>query len=172
MTNITLTGLSHDQLERITKIIEEPKPALALPKPPFENGDNYIFISVEGSICISTWSDHPYDHKRYTLDRAHPDTSENRAMLTARVAQQKAVVEVNRRVQMIIAEQHSGWVCNWGSPRQEKWLPYYSQTKGEVRVAVWCMDRHNFSFVPAPRGVYEQIDKKLIKKAMGIEDER
>ena len=168
---VNLENLTEQERELLTSLIQKAQTSkLNLLEPNINNGESYLYINAQGEVETDTWRSDNFDLGLFIYGNVFKDTPENIAMLEAKAKQQKAIVEVNRRVQMLIAEQHPGWKLDWTNKIQTKYYPIYDTATSEIKEINTLTFSHisQFTFEHAPKGIYEQIDKTLLLTAMGV----
>lgn len=162
---IQLTDEQYAALQKGESItIEPPKkkpevhPLLWVPK----IGEDYCYLSAD-RIGKDVFNSDNFDNRVIECQQIFKTEAEASKAHEQRIA----LMQVNRQVVRLTQEQFPEWVCDW-SKNPGKWCPYFDHGSQTVVLVCTTYVQAQFTFEHAPKQVWEQIDKNLIKLAMGI----
>lgn len=83
--------------------------------------------------------------------------------------QRIAIKKCNDQVLDIIESEYPDWVCDWSDRGQEKHYPILNAPADSISTSYSHSIKRQLTFEYGPKGVWERIDKYLIKQAFGVE---
>lgn len=127
-------------------------------------GVSYWFLDGFGIICYIYNNDHT-DNK--IMERQKVFRTEEEAIKADN--QRIAIKKCNDKVLDIIEAEYPNWVCDWSDSSQAKHYPVFDHSLNQFDVSMRHSLQTQLTFEHAPKGVWERIDKDLIKQAFGVE---
>lgn len=160
---VNLENLTTEERKQLTTLLEKSQQPKRVGTWFPKIGEFYWFPTSSGTLCME-YTDCERDHLIFEIQ----DPCKTEEECQQKIKQKKALIEVNRQVRDIIANEYPGWVCDWNNDAQSKFYPCFDHDWWYVCIPKCHYIQTQFLFEYAPAGVWERIDEALIKKAMGV----